>query len=92
VTLGVFEAVTPDHTRRTNNMASKAAKTKKEKKGYDQERILKLWLDGKSIAEITEAMKPISRVYVHRVLTTKYPDQYKAGVKARKAARERSAE
>ena len=68
-------------------MASKVAKTtKKEKRGYDQERILKLWLDGKSIAEITEAMKPISRVYAHRVLTTKYPDQYKAGQKAGKAA------
>jgi hypothetical protein len=68
-------------------MANKAAKTKKEKKGYDQERILKLWLDGKSITEIAEALKPISRVYTHRVLSTKYPDQYKAGVKARKAAR-----
>ena len=73
-------------------MSSKAAKTKKEKKGYDQERILKLWLDGKSIAEITEAMKPISRVYVHRVLSTKFTKEYDAGVKARQAARAKAVE
>ncbi len=73
-------------------MASKAAKTKKEKKGYDQEKILALWSAGQSIREIAEAMKPLSRVYAHRVLTTKFPDEYKAGVKARKAAREKAAE
>jgi hypothetical protein len=54
---------------------------------YDPTKILKLWESGKSIREISEAMKPISRVFVHRTLTTKYPEQYAAGQKARKAER-----
>jgi hypothetical protein len=70
---------------------SKTKAKSKPKKGYDQGRILDLWQAGKSILEITEAMKPISRVYVHRVLTTKYPEQYEAGQKARKAEREKAA-
>jgi hypothetical protein len=72
-------------------MASKAAK-KAATKHYSQERILELWQAGKSIREISEAMKPLSRVYAHRVLTTKYKDQYKAGVLARKKARAKAAE
>ena len=51
----------------------------------------RLWLAGKSILEISEAMKPISRVYVHRVLTTKYPEQYETGQKRRKAERAKEA-
>jgi hypothetical protein len=33
-------------------------------------------------------MKPISRVFVHRTLTTKFNSQYEAGQKERAAARE----
>jgi hypothetical protein len=71
----------------------KANKTTKEPKvgrklKYDPNRILKLWTDGKSISEISAAMKPISKVFVHRVLTVKFPKQYADGQKARQAARE----
>jgi len=58
---------------------------------YDQSKILALWEKGKSIREITEAMKPISLVYVHRVLTTKFPKEYEAGQKARHVAKEKEA-
>ena len=54
-------------------MSSKATKSKApepRKPKYDQSKILKLWQDGKSIREIADAMKPISRVVTHRVLTT----------------------
>jgi hypothetical protein len=55
----------------------KAVKAPKGKrKPYDQDRVLKLWECGKSISEIAAEMKPISTVYVHRVLTTKFPKQY----------------
>ena len=73
---------------------SKAAKRKepKAKQGrvlkYDPNRILKLWEAGKSIREIADVMKPISRVFVHRTLTTKFNSQYEAGQKERAAARE----
>jgi hypothetical protein len=60
---------------------------KATKKHYDQARVLELWEKGKSIKEISEVMKPISRIYVHRILTTKYKAQYEAGVKSRDAAR-----
>jgi hypothetical protein len=63
----------------------------KERKPYDQGKVLKLWEAGKSIREIAEAMSPMSRVYAHRVLTTKYPEQYKAGVKDREAAKAKKA-
>ena len=59
---------------------------------YDPNRILKLWTDGKSISEIADAMKPISKVYVHRVLTTKFAKQYAEGQKQRAAAREKAAQ
>jgi DNA-binding CsgD family transcriptional regulator len=61
----------------------------KERKPYDQGKVLKLWESGKSIKDIAEAMK-MSRVYAHRVLTTKYKAQYQAGVKARQEAREKA--
>jgi hypothetical protein len=64
------------------------AKGAPRKPKYDQSKILALWDKGKSIAEIAEAMKPISKVFVHRVLTTKFPDQYATGQKERAAARE----
>jgi hypothetical protein len=54
---------------------------------FDPERVLELWEKGKSIREIAEAMKPISRVFVHRVLTTKFPKEYAAGVQSRDKAR-----
>jgi hypothetical protein len=73
----------------------KAAKETKPTKGrvlkYDPNKVLKLWTDGNSISEIADGMKPISKVYVHRVLTTKYPAQYKAGQRERAAARETAA-
>jgi hypothetical protein len=69
--------------------ASKPTKeTKRRELKYDPNRILKLWTEGKSISEIADAMKPISKVFVHRTLTTKFAKQYADGQKARKAARE----
>jgi hypothetical protein len=71
---------------------SKPKATKSEPKArkvkYNPERILELWEKGKSIREIAEAMKPISRVFVHRVLSLKFPKQYKARQDTRAAARE----
>jgi DNA-binding NarL/FixJ family response regulator len=53
--------------------AKKAAKEPKAKMArelkYDPSRVLRLWEDGKSISEIAEAMKPISKVFVHRTLS-----------------------
>ncbi len=66
----------------------KPAKGAGRKLKYNPERILKLWEDGKSISEIADAMKPISKVFVHRTLTTKFAKQYSEGQKARKAAKE----
>jgi hypothetical protein len=54
-------------------MSKAKAKSKPMKDHYDQGRVLELWQAGKSIREITAAMKPISRIYVHRILTTKFP-------------------
>lgn len=74
----------------------KAAKEAKTTKGrvlkYDPNKVLKLWIDGKSISQIADAMKPISKVYVHRVLTTKFSKQYAEGQKQRAAAREKAAQ
>ena len=60
----------------------------KERKPYDQGKMLKLWEAGKSIKQIAETVG-CSRVYAHRVLTTKHKPQYVAGVKARREAREK---
>jgi len=68
--------------------APKPAKGTSRKLKYDPDRILKLWESGKSIHEIAEAMKPISKVFVHRTLTTKFAKQYADGQAKRKAARE----
>jgi ABC-type glutathione transport system ATPase component len=71
---------------------SKKTKVAKETTGrvlkYDPTKILALWEKGKSIKQIAEAMSPISLVFVHRTLVTKYPKQYSEGQKARAAARE----
>ena len=70
--------------------APKPAKGTGRKLKYDPDRILKLWESGKSIREIAEAMKPISKVFVHRTLTTKFAKQYADGQAKRKAAREKA--
>jgi hypothetical protein len=59
---------------------------------YDPAKVLQLWEKGKSIREIAEAMKPISRVFVHRTLTTKFAKQYAEGQKQRAAARAKATE
>jgi len=68
--------------------AAKLPKGTGRKLKYNPELILKHWEAGKSISEIAEAMKPISKVFVHRTLTTKFAKQYTDGQKARQAARE----
>jgi hypothetical protein len=69
----------------------KVAKAKVEpqerKLKYNPDTILKHWVAGKSIKEIAEAMRPISRVFVHRVLTLKFPKQYAEGRKEREVAK-----
>ena len=72
--------------------SSKEPKVKGEgrKLKYDPAKILKLWEDGKSIREIAEIIKPISNVFVHRTLTTKFRKQYDQGQKERAAAREKA--
>jgi hypothetical protein len=63
----------------------KPSKHSERKLKYEPDRILRLWESGKSIREIAEIMKPISKVFVHRTLTTKFKSKYEAGQKARKA-------
>jgi hypothetical protein len=54
---------------------------------YNPETMLALWEKGKSIREISETMDPHpSKVFVHRVLTLKYPKQYAQGRKERTTA------
>jgi hypothetical protein len=74
-------------------MSAKAPKAKKaltvskgDAKHYNQQRMIELWEKGKSIREIAEDQK-CSRVYAHRVLTTKAPDLYKKGQESRAKAR-----
>jgi hypothetical protein len=98
VTLGVFRAGSTSPTLYKGNLimskakAPKPAKATNRKLKYDPDRILKLWENGKSISEIAQAMKPISRLFVHRTLTTKFKSQYEAGQKARAVAREKAAQ
>jgi hypothetical protein len=61
---------------------------KAKNKPYDQDRVLELWEKGKTIRQIAEAVG-CSRVYAHRLLSTKYKAQYQAGVKERREAREK---
>jgi hypothetical protein len=67
---------------------AKPAKGTGRKLKYDPDRILKLWADGTRISEIAEAIKPISKAFVHRTLTTKFAKQYVDGQTERAAARE----
>lgn len=71
-----------------NQPTEPRAKGTGRKLKYNPERILKLWEDGKSIREIADIMKPISSVFVHRTLTTKFRKQYDQGQKDRAATRE----
>ena len=77
--------------RATNPRSYSMAKSKTPKppKGrklkYDPTKILALWTAGKSIREIAEAMKAISKVFAHRTLTTKFAKQYADGQAKRKA-------
>jgi hypothetical protein len=92
VTLGVFGAAKRPGIQKETNMAKEKGKEKASRKPkYDQGKVLKLWEAGKSISEIADAMKPISKVFVHRLLTTKFTAQYEAGQKERAAAREKAA-
>jgi hypothetical protein len=73
-------------SKKPSNTESKPRKLK-----YDPNRMLQLWEKGLSIREIAEKMSPISRVFVHRTLTTKFAKQYAEGQKQRAAAREAAA-
>jgi hypothetical protein len=68
---------------------AKAAEPKARVLKYDPAKILSLWEKGKSIREISETIDPNpSKVFVHRVLTLKFPKEYAQGRKERAAARE----
>lgn len=60
----------------------------KDHKPYDQARVLELWQKGKSIKQVADAVG-CSRVYAHRLLSTKFKVQYQAGIKSRREAREK---
>jgi hypothetical protein len=63
-------------------------KPEERKRKYDVNKILEHWERGLSISAIAEKMKPISRVYTHRVLSLRFPKQYAEGQAKRAAARE----
>jgi hypothetical protein len=72
-------------------MAKAKAAEKKVKAGYDQEAVIQGFLKhGKSITELADAQK-MSKVYAHRILTTKVPKEYAAEQAKRQAAREKAA-
>jgi hypothetical protein len=71
-----------------SNKKKAEPKAEERKRKYDVEKVLEYWERGLSIREIAEKMSPISRIYVHRVLSTRFPKQYEAGQKQRAAARE----
>jgi hypothetical protein len=62
-------------------------KPEERKRKYDVNKVLEHWERGLSILEIAEKMSPISRIYVHRVLSTRFPKQSAAGHTPRAAAR-----
>jgi hypothetical protein len=49
---------------------------------YDQQRMINLWSQGKSIMDIAQD-QGCSPVYARRVLSTKAPAEYKAGLETR---------
>jgi hypothetical protein len=61
----------------------------KTKKPFDQEGVLELWQKGRTIRQIAEAVG-CSRVYAHRLLSTKFRAQYLAGVKAQRDTRDKA--
>lgn len=56
-----------------------------EVKHYNQQRMVELWSKGKSVQEIAEDQN-CSTIWARRVLATKAPEQYKAGLEARHVA------
>lgn len=88
MTLGVFGAAKRPGIQKERDMAKAKGKEKTPRQPkYDQGKVLRLWEAGKSIRDIADAIKPISKVFVHRLLSTKFKSQYEAGVKARDAAK-----
>lgn len=70
-------------TKRKNATATVVAASKPGH--YNQQKMINLWEQGKSVAEIAKA-EGCSDVYARRVLSTKAPAQYKAGLEARHTA------
>lgn len=73
---------------KSSKVESKPAISKGDKTHYNQQRVIDLFLSGKSISECAEDQKPMSRIYAHRILTTKVPKEYAAEQAKRSAARE----
>jgi hypothetical protein len=71
-----------------SNKKKAEPKAEERKRKYDVDKVLELWTRGLSIREIADKMSPISRIYVHRVLSTRFPKQYAEGQKQRAAERE----
>jgi hypothetical protein len=70
---------------KTSKAESKPAISKGDAKHYDQQAVVDGFLkQGKTITELAAAQK-MSRVYCHRILTTKVPAEY-AAEQARRAA------
>jgi len=82
--------------RETTTLKSKAISGKRgkptvskgDKTHYDQQRVIDMFMSGKSIRECAEAQKPMSQVYAHRILTTKVPADYAAEQARRVASKE----
>ena len=70
-------------------MSKSKGKAAKVKSGYSQEKVLEMFLSGKSIAECAAAQK-MSNFYAPRILSPKYTEQYDKEQAKRKAAREKA--
>lgn len=66
-------------------MRTKKAVVVPTSKHYNQQRMIELWSKGKSIADIAKD-QDCSTIWARRVLSTKAPEQYKAGLEVRHAA------
>jgi hypothetical protein len=73
---------------KSSKAESKPTISKGDKTHYDQQRVIDLFMSGKSIGECAEDQKPMSRIYAHRILSTKVPKEYAAEQARRAAARE----
>jgi hypothetical protein len=71
-------------SKKASKTESKPAISKGDAKHFNQQRVIDLFMSGKSIRECAEAEK-CSRIYAHRILTTKVPKEY-AAEQARRAA------